>query len=127
PENRDHETQFPTYLKDSDSTPTQKTNQTMSTADGDKPGSTPTAEADPQSATLSRTSQKRSRYVPLNVKKSVLKRDQYRCQYRDQRTGVQCTAQTFLQLDHVKRFRDGGSNTKDNLRALCAQHNRWRG
>lgn len=56
-------------------------------------------------------------HVPLSVRRAVFWRDG-RC--------VLCGGGAFLQLDHVVRYRDGGSDTIENLRVACGPCNRRR-
>jgi hypothetical protein len=68
----------------------------------------------------------RSRYVPQPVRKHLIQRDQARCAYVDPRSKRQCTATHHLEFDHVQPFARGGLTTEENLRVLCANHNRFR-
>ena len=60
------------------------------------------------------------------LRKEILSRDGYRCQFRDPKSGRQCNATQYLQLDHVKPRFAGGATTPDNLRAYCPNHNVFR-
>lgn len=40
--------------------------------------------------------------------------------------GKQCNEQGMLEIDHVRPWALGGKNEIDNLRILCAVHNKWR-
>jgi hypothetical protein len=64
-----------------------------------------------------------SRHVAAAVKDEVFMRDGNRCQYVAP-NGRRCTARSALQLDHIKPIARGGASTLDNLRLLCASHNR---
>lgn len=55
---------------------------------------------------LSRTSN-----VTGSTKRKVLDRDGHEC--------VQCGETNNLEIDHIVRYIDGGSNESDNLRTLC--------
>ena len=57
--------------------------------------------------------------IPKRVRLLVLSRDGYRC--------VWCGSAGPLQLDHIVRYRDDGSDSADNLRTLCAPCNQRRG
>lgn len=63
------------------------------------------------------------RYVPAAVRDDVLVRDGFRCTFvgPDAR---RCTASVCLQVDHINPIARGGASTRDNLRILCAAHNR---
>jgi len=58
-------------------------------------------------------------HVPLRTQRFVRARDQGRC--------VWCGGQSRLEFDHVHRYRDGGSHSRENLRLLCQPCNRRRG
>jgi len=64
----------------------------------------------------------RSRRVPADVRRRVYARDQGRCTYTDAR-GRRCSAERFLEIDHVVPFGLGGAHTLDNLRLRCREHN----
>jgi len=65
-----------------------------------------------------------SRYIPMDVKKSIWKRDQSRCVYRSSITGKICGSPHRLEIDHIRPFARGGrSDQVTNLRLLCATHN----
>jgi 5-methylcytosine-specific restriction endonuclease McrA len=65
----------------------------------------------------------RTRHIPADVKDKVLARDNHRCTFIAS-DGVRCNAARHLQFDHVEPFARGGDHTLDNLRLLCAAHNR---
>lgn len=79
-----------------------------------------------------------SRYIPLNIKRFVWRRDQGKCQFeavktekdkhgRDIQIRHKCSSMHFIQIDHIKPYSQNGSSTDaQNLRLLCGQHNRWR-
>jgi hypothetical protein len=68
----------------------------------------------------------RSRYVPKPVRRHLIRRDQARCAYVDPLTKRQCRETRHLEFDYVQPFARGGQTTKENLRVLCANHNRFR-
>jgi 5-methylcytosine-specific restriction endonuclease McrA len=63
------------------------------------------------------------RYVPAAVRDDVFVRDGFRCTFVGP-DGRRCTASVCLQVDHVNPVARGGASTRDNLRILCAAHNR---
>ncbi|MBK9292900.1 MAG: HNH endonuclease [Oligoflexia bacterium] len=88
-----------------------------------------------------------SRYIPTTIKRQVWKRDQGKCQYvsdknfnagkhensKNQKDNAidssaqKCNSTHFIQIDHIIPFSHGGSSTDiNNLRLLCANHNRYR-
>ena len=68
-----------------------------------------------------------SSYVPKGIKREVWRRNQGQCAYQDPRTGRRCSATSYLQYDHIIPFAMGGPTIIENLRLLCANHNRLRG
>ncbi|RYZ63525.1 MAG: HNH endonuclease, partial [Proteobacteria bacterium] len=46
------------------------------------------------------------------------------CEYVDELSGRRCGSQHQLQRDHIVSYSRGGTNTRENLQMLCAQHNR---
>jgi 5-methylcytosine-specific restriction endonuclease McrA len=64
-----------------------------------------------------------SRDVPAAMRRAVLKRDGERCAYTSPE-GRRCTAEDFLQIDHIVPWEQGGETRVDNLRVLCRTHNR---
>jgi 5-methylcytosine-specific restriction endonuclease McrA len=64
-----------------------------------------------------------SRYIGAIVKDEVFGRDDGQCSYLSA-NGRRCTSRTALQIDHIKPVARGGASTLDNLRLLCAYHNR---
>jgi hypothetical protein len=67
---------------------------------------------------------KHKRYIPLSIRRIVLKQAGYSCEFTDI-NGKKCTRRSNLHLDHKTPFAWGGSNNIDNLQVLCAAHN-WR-
>lgn len=62
------------------------------------------------------------RYIPAATKDSVYVRDNGRCTFT--RGGRRCASTQALQIDHVRPVALGGEGTEENLRLLCAYHNR---
>lgn len=73
------------------------------------------------------TSEGTARYIPAQVRRYVWQRDKGCCQYKYPKSGRTCESKYQLQIDHIHRFRDGGSHKPGNLRLLCRAHNSWRG
>jgi hypothetical protein len=70
-------------------------------------------------------STKRSRYISVYTKQSILNRSQGRCEFTDPRTQRRCESRSKLQLDHIWPFAKGGKSTLENLRHLCPAHNSY--
>lgn len=66
----------------------------------------------------------RSRYIPIEVRREVWRRDKGKCTYRSALTQKTCQSTHRLQIDHIRPFALGGSSTDPaNLRLLCFRHN----
>jgi 5-methylcytosine-specific restriction endonuclease McrA len=63
------------------------------------------------------------RQIPARVRDAVFLRDSGKCAFVG-KTGRKCESTTALQVDHVVPVARGGAATPDNLRLLCAYHNR---
>jgi hypothetical protein len=67
---------------------------------------------------------KSSRHIPTRVKEAVWVKDEGRCAFVGP-SGNRCNSTHNLQFDHHRiLFARGGPSTADNLRLLCAKHNR---
>ena len=62
-------------------------------------------------------------HIANDVRHVVVARDGLRCSYVGS-DGSRCKARGFLQLHHEHAWAKGGADASDNLRLLCAQHNR---
>src|SRR5678815_2689189 len=69
-----------------------------------------------------RTIASNARYIPAQVRDQVFVRDS-RCTFVGP-DGQQCGSMHVLQIDHIRPVARGGASTIDNLRVLCAYHNR---
>jgi hypothetical protein len=67
-----------------------------------------------------------SRYIPIQVRRRIWKRDRGECQYKNQRSGHKCGSKFNLHIDHVRPFALDGGHSAENLRLLCAAHNGYR-
>ena len=65
----------------------------------------------------------RARHVPACVRDQVFLRDRGQCSYVSP-GGRRCGSRHVLQIDHIQPVARGGASTPDNLRLLCAYHNR---
>lgn len=73
-------------------------------------------------ATKEATVAAKSRQIPAGIRDEVFVRDK-QCTYVSP-DGRRCESRHVLQVDHVKPMARGGASTVDNLRLLCAYHNR---
>lgn len=66
--------------------------------------------------------EKRSRYIPVSVRVSVLHRDSYKCVFCGRGA-----PNVELEVDHIVPFSKGGNNDICNLQTLCFDCNRGKG
>jgi hypothetical protein len=66
---------------------------------------------------------KRSRHIPASVRDEVFARDGVKCTFVGD-NGRRCNSRWNLQIDHIVPYARGGDNSLENLRLLCARHNR---
>ena len=65
-----------------------------------------------------------SRYIPKSVKQQVWKKYDGKCAFVGA-NNKRCNSEYYLQFDHYPiPYARGGPSTVDNLRLLCAKHNR---
>lgn len=64
--------------------------------------------------------------LTVTTRRLIWQRDGGRCTYVDPKTGRRCESTHYLQIDHIQPLALGGSHEPENLRLLCAQHNRRR-
>jgi hypothetical protein len=69
---------------------------------------------------------KRSRYIPAQIRRQVLLRDQNGCTYKDPKTSRVCGNKHGLQFDHVMPWSWGGEHSVENVTLSCGTHNRFR-
>ena len=85
---------------------------------------TPSSETQLSREGVERVVQPRKRqHIANAVVREVVARDHERCTYTSV-DGCRCTARAFLQVHHEQSWASGGADTVDNLRLLCASHNR---
>jgi 5-methylcytosine-specific restriction endonuclease McrA len=65
----------------------------------------------------------RREHIPNAVQREVATRDGLRCTYVSE-DGCRCSARAFLQIHHEHPWARGGAPVPENLRLLCAVHNR---
>ena len=88
---------------------------------GDRSRTAPSA---PPAGRPNQGSSRGARAIPAAVEREVRLRDAGRCQFPLDSGGV-CGSTTRLQLDHIVPVALGGQATVENLRLLCACHNRY--
>jgi 5-methylcytosine-specific restriction endonuclease McrA len=64
-----------------------------------------------------------ARAIPARVRDEVFVRDRGKCSYQGP-DGRKCGSTHVIQVDHIKPVARGGASSLDNLRLLCAHHNR---
>jgi len=82
---------------------------------------TPPQPADPERSKS--TGARRRAHIPNATRRELVERDGLRCSYTGP-DGHRCSARGFLQIHHEHAWAKGGPDTPDNLRLLCARHNR---
>ncbi len=70
-----------------------------------------------------RTGAARTRHIPQAVRDEVFVRDGGMCTFVST-DGKRCGETRNLEIDHIIPYAKGGDNSPENLRLLCAQHNR---
>ena len=66
----------------------------------------------------------RSRYIPMQDRRTVSKRSVGECEYLAPATGKRCASRFDIQWDHIDPFALGGETTASNLRHFCDTHNK---
>lgn len=74
-----------------------------------------------------KTISERRMTIPTVVRRTVWKRAQGQCCYKNKSTGQRCTSRFQLEIDHIIPVSKGGSNNLSNLQLLCRAHNQWKG
>jgi 5-methylcytosine-specific restriction endonuclease McrA len=85
----------------------------------------PTPQSTPTSESAQSTRSKNPRYIPAKIKAVLLQKAQNQCQYTDRSSGQRCTTRHYLQIDHITPVAQGGDAKPQNLRVLCAIHNKY--
>ena len=78
----------------------------------------------PQEPQALRQRRSRSRYIPAAVKRAVAERDGYQCSFVAP-NGQRCQKRRDLHYHHEEVFARGGPSSVENLRIMCAEHNRY--
>ena len=66
-----------------------------------------------------------SRHIPVATRDEVFLRDESRCTFTGP-AGQRCESRHDLEVDHIQPYALGGTHAVENLRVLCAKHNRLR-
>jgi hypothetical protein len=69
-----------------------------------------------------KSSPRRSRHVPVEVRRAVWERDEGRCAYHSE-SGRRCAERRGLQWHHRHPFGFGGEHSVANVALLCSSHN----
>lgn len=64
-----------------------------------------------------------TRYIPIQVRRSIYRRAGSQCEYRCEQSGERCPSRYRLQFDHIVPYSKGGLTEIHNLRLLCPEHN----
>jgi 5-methylcytosine-specific restriction endonuclease McrA len=70
-----------------------------------------------------KTATPNGRYIPARIRDEIYERDHGQCTFVGT-NGKRCASRSALQIDHINPVARGGASTEDNLRLLCAYHNR---
>nr|WP_295900546.1 HNH endonuclease signature motif containing protein [uncultured Bdellovibrio sp.] len=65
----------------------------------------------------------RRKYISIQIKRELLKKARYCCEYINSKTGTKCSSKYQLQIDHIRPWALGGGDDIANLRVLCRTHN----
>lgn len=74
--------------------------------------------------TRRRDGEKRTRYIPVALKRDIYTRAHNQCTFTDPRTGRRCTSRHLLQVEHKIPYAQGGTHAPENLTLLCSAHNK---
>ncbi|MNK89444.1 hypothetical protein D3C87_1094550 [compost metagenome] len=69
--------------------------------------------------------EKINKAITPRMRRLVIQRDKC-CQHKDPTTNLKCGSRFALQADHKVSLWAGGSNSFENLQALCASHNQYK-
>jgi hypothetical protein len=62
-------------------------------------------------------------YISAKIKRRLLAKAQYECEFVDSLSGKRCSSKHQLQMDHRWPLALGGNHSETNLRILCRRHN----
>ncbi len=91
------------------------------------PAKTQQKSSSPQTGQSKKSRPIKSRYgrkpIPIAIQRQIFQQSRC-CQFENKSTGQKCGSRWQLSIDHIKPIWAGGGNEPDNLRVLCANHNR---
>lgn len=61
--------------------------------------------------------------IKITLRRRLLKKAKYCCEFVDTKTKTKCQSHYQLQIDHRIPLARGGSDVESNLRVLCRTHN----
>ncbi|RYE41781.1 MAG: HNH endonuclease [Sphingobacteriales bacterium] len=64
------------------------------------------------------------RHLRITVRRRLMRRAGNCCEHVESHSGVRCTSRFQLQVDHIFPLAKGGKDEEENMRVLCAIHNR---
>jgi 5-methylcytosine-specific restriction endonuclease McrA len=65
------------------------------------------------------------KYIPVTTKRVLLKKANHKCEYVNPENHQRCSSSYQLQLDHIWPIALGGDDRTENIRILCASHNKF--
>lgn len=66
-----------------------------------------------------------ARAAGVVLKRKLIRKAEHRCEYVSPQTGRRCDSTYFLECDHKFPYFLGGKTVPQNMRILCAQHNKF--
>ena len=67
----------------------------------------------------------KARTAGVVLKRKLVQKAEHRCEYVSPQTGRRCDSTYFLECDHKIPYFLGGKTVPQNMRILCAQHNKF--
>ena len=68
---------------------------------------------------------KKARTARVVLRRELIQKAEHRCEYVSPQTGRRCDSTYFLECDHKIPYFLGGKTVQQNMRILCAQHNKF--
>jgi hypothetical protein len=81
----------------------------------------------PQQLNKAQNTESTKRRVTMTPKarREVIRNADFRCEYKDPKTGHRCGSDYQLEVDHMWPKALGGGNESENLRCFCRRHNQF--